>query len=204
MKTLLIIIAVVLVAFTVTQAFVTKDVAKTEEQPYDVIWSDGKLEGRFYPKAVMATVNDSATTYKNSSNQNFRVLAGYIFGGNEEKKSIAMTSPVHMSFGESGSQMSFVMPSGMTAESLPKPNDRGVKFSETKEMYVVALRFGGWADDEKMAKYAQQLIDLLSDKGIFIESEPWYMGYNPPYQIINRRNEVAVSLTADQMSQFNQ
>ena len=71
MKTLLVVIAVVLVAFTVTQAFVTKDVAKTEEQPYDFIWRNGKLEGRFYPKAVMATVIDSATNYKNSSNQNF-------------------------------------------------------------------------------------------------------------------------------------
>lgn len=87
----------------------------------------------------------------------------------------------------------------MSTESLPKPNDRGVKLSETNEMYVVAIRFGGWADDEKIAKYAQRLIDLLSDQGLVIESEPWYLGYNPPYQLVNRRNEVAAKLTKEQI-----
>jgi hypothetical protein len=199
MKTILVIVSVILAAFTVSQAYINKGVAETEEQPYDVIWNDGELEVRFYPKAVMATVNNSTSIYKNSSNQNFRVLAGYIFGANEEQKSIAMTSPVHMSFGKSGSRMSFVMPRGMSTESLPKPNDRGVKLSETNEMYVVAIRFGGWADDEKIAKYAQRLIDLLSDQGLVIESEPWYLGYNPPYQLVNRRNEVAAKLTKEQI-----
>jgi hypothetical protein len=199
MKTILVIVSVILAAFTVSQAYINKGVAETEEQPYDVIWNDGELEVRFYPKAVMATVNNSTSIYKNSSNQNFRVLAGYIFGANEEQKSIAMTSPVHMSFGKSGSRMSFIMPRGMSTESLPKPNDRGVKLSETNEMYVVAIRFGGWADDEKIAKYAQRLIDLLSDQGLVIESEPWYLGYNPPYQLVNRRNEVAAKLTKEQI-----
>ncbi len=203
MRIALIIIAVVLIAITVAQAYITKDLAKTELQPYEVIWSNGELEARFYPKAIMATVTDSDASYRGSSNQNFRVLAGYIFGGNEEEQSISMTSPVHMSVDESGSQMSFVMPGDMSIESLPKPNDSGVKFSESEEKYVVAIQFGGWADDQKIAKIAQLLVDSLKAKGLEISSEPWFLGYNPPFQMINRRNEVAVQISKGQLELLN-
>jgi hypothetical protein len=91
------------------------------------------------------------------------------------------------------------MPSDKTIDALPKPNDSGVKFSETEEKYVVAIQFGGWADDQKIAKNAQVLIDTLNARGVKIASEPWYMGYDPPFQLVNRRNEVAVQVTKEQL-----
>ena len=194
MRIVLIIVAVVLLAFVAAQAYISMDMAKTEQQPYEVLWKNDQLEARYYPKAVMASVTDSSSSYRSSSDQNFRVLAGYIFGGNEKSQSIAMTAPVHMAFNESGSQMSFVMPADMTMEQLPAPKDRGVKFSEVGEKYVVAIRFGGWADDAKIKENADKLVSTLKTMGIEIQSEPWYMGYNPPFQLINRRNEVAVEI----------
>lgn len=190
----MIIMVVVFLVFTAAQAYISMDMAKTEQQPYEVLWKNDKLEARYYPKAVMASVTDSNSSYRSSSNQNFRVLAGYIFGGNEKSQSIAMTAPVHMEFNESGSQMSFVMPANMTVEELPAPKDRGVKFSDVGEKYVVAIRFGGWASDDKIAENADKLVSTLKTMGIEIQSEPWYMGYNPPFQLINRRNEVAVEI----------
>jgi hypothetical protein len=197
MKKLVLISLVILAIFAAAQAYVSKDVAKTEQQPYDVLWENDGVEARFYPQAIMATVQSTASEYKNASNQNFRVLAGYIFGGNEEKKSIAMTSPVHMSFNETGSEMSFVMPSKMAEVDLPEPNDRGIKFHQSKEKYVVALRFGGWADDEKIDKNTRLLLKALETMGVEPKSSPWFMGYNPPYQLINRRNEVAVEVSKE-------
>ena len=197
MRIILTIVAVILLVFTAAQAYISIDMGKTEQQPYEVLWKNDKIEARFYPKAVLATVNDSAKSYRASSNQNFRVLAGYIFGGNDKGQSIAMTAPVHMAFNESGSQMSFAMPAEMKIEELPAPNDRGVKFSESDEKYVVALRFGGWADDAKIEKHANELVSTLETLGIKIRSEPWYMGYNPPFQLVNRRNEVAVEIDAE-------
>ncbi|MFM1875789.1 MAG: hypothetical protein RL266_1526 [Bacteroidota bacterium] len=188
-----------MLVFTAAQAYISIDMAKTEQQPYEVLWKNDKIEARYYPKAVLATVNDSTKSYRASSNQNFRVLAGYIFGGNEKGQSIAMTAPVHMAFNENGSQMSFVMPSNMKIDELPAPNDRGVKFSETEERYVVALQFGGWADDAKIEEHADKLVSTLKTMGIEIQSEPWYMGYNPPFQLINRRNEVAVEIRAEDL-----
>jgi len=190
------------VIFTATQAYVVNDLAKTEQQTYDVIWKNDIIEARYYPKAVMATVSGSSSDYKSSSNQHFRVLAGYIFGGNEDSQSIPMTSPVHMTLDEKGSEMSFVMPSNMALDGLPKPNDRGIKFSESGEKYVVALRFGGWSDDEKIKQNSDLLMKALETMGIEPQSAPWYMGYNPPFQLVNRRNEIAVEVSAADMERI--
>ena len=196
MKYLLITITAILLVFSAAQAYITRDVAKTEEQSYKLIWKNEMLEARYYPSALMATVTGSSTEYRTTSNQHFRVLAGYIFGGNQEGESIAMTSPVHMSFGESGSSMSFVMPSTKKLDNLPTPNDSGISFKESEEKYVVAVRFGGWADDEKIEQHTRLLMNALETMGIEPKSAPWYMGYNPPFQLVNRRNEVAVEVSA--------
>lgn len=97
-----------------------------------------------------------------------------------------MTSLVQLAFDESSSRMSFVMPPNMNINELPKPNDLGVKFSESEEKYVVVVRLGGWAGDKKIAKNVQNIVDLLKAKGVDIKTEPLYMGYNPPFQVLNR------------------
>ena len=197
MKYLLIVIVAILLIFSAAQAYISKDVAKTEEQAYDLLWKNDRLEARYYPEALLATVSGSQTEYRSTANRHFRVLAGYIFGGNEEGQSIAMTSSVHMSFDESGSSMSFVMPSSMKEEDLPTPNDSGITFHETGEKYVVAVCFGGWADDRKIKENTEFLMNALKTMSVKPLSEPWYMGYNPPFQLLNRRNEVAVEVSAE-------
>lgn len=195
MKYLLVITVAILLIFTAAQAYISNDLAKTEQQAYNVLWKNDRLEARFYPKALLATVHGSDKEYRTSANRHFRVLAGYIFGGNQNGQSIAMTAPVHMHFEESGSSMSFVLPSSMKQEDLPAPNDRGISFEEAGEKYVVAVRFGGWADDKKIAENTEFLLKVLKTMNIEPVSAPWYMGYNPPFQLLNRRNEVAVEIS---------
>ena len=84
--------------------------AKTEEQPYKVVLKKDKFEIRYYPAAIFAQVKSPAKGYRNESGNQFRKLAGFIFGGNSESKQIAMTAPVHMEKSEEGSVMHFVMP----------------------------------------------------------------------------------------------
>ena len=200
MKFAIILVSLWLVGFGLSQTIISSTTSKTEQQPYDVIWTGGILEARFYPKAVMATVHGKSTEYKTSSSTNFRALARYIFGGNERKQSIAMTSPVHMSFDESGSTMSFVMPSKMDIEDLPAPTSGGLQFMEDSAKYVVAVQFGGWANDDNINTNTTRLINALKEVGVEIDAEPWYMGYNPPYQVLNRRNEVAVEISEEQLN----
>ena len=193
-RIILTIAAVAGVGLLVAQAYMNKSVADTEQQPYTVLWERNGIEARYYPEAVLATVRSAASGYKAASNRHFRVLAGYIFGGNEAQQSIAMTTPVHMKFDESGSEMSFVMPSDLSVDALPKPNDGSVRFEQTGSRYVVALRFGGWADDGRILTFTDELMEKVAASGLTVKGHPWFMAYNPPFQLTNRRNEVAVEI----------
>ena len=65
----------------------------TEEPPYTATLQDGAFEVREYPALIAAEV---IVTGERSTaiGAGFRLLAGYIFGGNTRQQSIAMTAPV--------------------------------------------------------------------------------------------------------------
>ena len=152
------------------------------------------FEIRFYPSAVIATITSDAKTYNELSGPGFQKLAGYIFGGNEENMNIAMTSPVHMDVNDSVSTMSFVMPSEYTEKTLPKPNDPGVNIINTEDEYVAAIRFGGFASDQDRKFYRDKLQSLLKENSITTVGHYRFLGYDPPYQMTDRRNEIVVAV----------
>jgi hypothetical protein len=104
-----------------------------------------------------------------------------------------MTSPVVMEMGDQ-MKMSFMVPSQMNMDSLPKPNDERVYQEKVKGSRMAVIQFGGWSSDEKIEEHKQQLIQVLKDNQISYQEPFLFMGYNPPYQLVNRRNEVAVRL----------
>lgn len=166
--------------------------AVTEKQKYKVVHSDKEFEIRFYPSAVLATVYSDARNYKELATPGFRKLSGYIFGGNESETKISMTSPVHMDM--KSASMSFVMPSSYSEENLPKPDDPGVKIERTGDIYVAAIRFGGYASDKDLSHYSEKLRTLLEEKGIRWYGNFRYLGYNPPFQQFGRKNEIIVNV----------
>ena len=111
------------IIFIVFQSFRKFSASSIETQKYRVVKKEHGFEVRFYPKATFATIRSSGANYKQVASSGFRKLAGYIFGGNNQNKSIAMTAPVRMEMSEKGSAMSFVMPEKYDMASLPKPND---------------------------------------------------------------------------------
>ena len=106
------VIPILTFAFIVVNGIFKIADAKTETQQYETIYKDGSFEIRYHPQAILATVKMGGT-YDDSRNSGFRILAGYIFGGNKENEKIAMTSPVRMSNIEKVNTMSFVLPSKM-------------------------------------------------------------------------------------------
>jgi len=166
--------------------------AVTEKQKYKVVQTEKEFEIRFYPSAVLATVYSDARNYKELATPGFRKLAGYIFGGNESETKISMTSPVHMDM--KSASMSFVMPSSYSEENLPKPDDPGVKIERTGDIYVAAIRFGGYASDKDLSHYSEKLRTLLEEKGIRWYGNFRYLGYNPPFQQFGRKNEIIVNV----------
>jgi hypothetical protein len=194
MKTFLIIAAIVVVIVVLFQSYTVMATNKTEEQNYTVIFKDKDFEIRFYPATTVATIYSSAKTYKDLSGPGFRKLAGYIFGGNETNTGISMTSPVHMDINDSVSSMSFVMPTAFNQSNLPKPNDPDVHLHNTVDEYVAVVKFGGYASDKDLQFYSDKLGKMLKDKGITSYGNFRFLGYNPPFQLINRRNEIVVSV----------
>jgi hypothetical protein len=193
MKMIIIITVLILIIITITGIFAISN-ARTETQKYEVLYKKKNFEIRYYPEAILATIEMNGT-YDNSRNSGFRILAGYIFGNNKDKSKIAMTSPVRMSGVGQINTMSFVLPSEMEFEKLPVPNDSNVILHQSKPMYTASLRFGGYASDTEISKYEAELIDILKQLNFQHSNQIEYLGYNPPYQMINRRNEVHLQLT---------
>ena len=194
MKTFFIILTVIIAGIVVFQFVMFITIKKTEKQKYTVVRRDKGFEIRFYPSAILATIQSDAKTYKELSNPGFRKLAGYIFGGNEAGAKISMTSPVQMDINDSSSTMSFVMPAAYQTEKLPKPIDPGIVLKKTNDEYVAAIKFGGFASDRNLKFHSEKLQRLLKEKGITSQGNYRYLGYNPPFQFLGRRNEIIISV----------
>jgi hypothetical protein len=197
MKVTLIVVGIIIVLFIIFQIYTSMATGKSETQVYKVIQVEKAFEIRFYPSATMAMITSSAKTYKELGSSGFTKLAGFIFGGNKDKKQIAMTSPVHMDIGDSVSSMSFVMPSNYNKDNLPLPNNSDVIIKTTPDEYVAAIKFGGFASNDDIKEHTEMLEIALKEHNLSYYGHFRYLGYNPPYQLFGRRNEIIVSVNWD-------
>jgi len=183
------------IVFLMVQSYkLWSNTLKTENQKYRLVLKEEGFEIRFYPSATFAKINSPGTNYKSVASSGFNKLAGYIFGGNDQGKSIAMTAPVRMEMSDKGSTMSFVMPEKYQASDLPKPKDASVQIVKSSPQYVAVIRFGGYADDEKISEHRAILLKLIENKGIKVTGEYTFLGYNAPFQFWGRTNEVAIPI----------
>jgi len=193
---LLILIGVILIAFFIVQFFAYKSQKNIESYTYVVDEKFDDFEIRTYDAALFTSVKLSGKAYKSTSSKGFSILAGYIFGDNETNEKISMTSPVSMSLDDSVTMM-FMVPKNFNKETLPRPNKTQIKFREEPVKTVAAIRFSGWANDEKIEAHKQKLIAKLEEKGITYSNKFYFLGYNPPYEFFNRKNEIIVELQKD-------
>ena len=193
MKILLTIFGVILLIFIIVQLFAINGQKNIETYSYDVAKKYDAFEIRNYEASLFTYVKLSGNKYRDESSKGFSILAGYIFGGNEKNEKIAMTSPVAMSLEDSMTMM-FMVPKKFKKETLPKPDQSEIKFQEEPKKTVAAITFSGWANDEKIEKYKQKLKSALEAKEIPYTNRFFFLGYNPPYEIFNRKNEIIVEL----------
>ena len=172
----------------VTSVMTTQAIA-IEEPVYQVekAWEAEQIEIRAYAPRIMAV-----TGMNEDSDSGFRVLAGYIFGGNAEEQKIAMTAPVQQTMaGEK--EMAFMMPAEYALKDLPQPEDQRVSFREAPAYTAAVIQFSGWASAEKADENWQQLQRFLIAEEIDITGEPTLNQYNPPWTLpFMRRNEIIV------------
>ncbi|MBS0011179.1 MAG: heme-binding protein [Bacteroidales bacterium] len=166
---------------------------KTETPQYRVVKKLDKFEIREYPELILASTV-MGSTYGGNSGRGFSTVAGYIFGGNEKSEKISMTSPVMVDMADT-MKMSFIMPSKYEMSDLPKPSNPKVELSKQKSRILAVISFSGWANDKKLNDYKEMLANELKEHNIKPVGEYMYFGYNPPFKMINRLNEVAVEIS---------
>lgn len=216
MKTMtyFIIIVIILVAVIILWSVWGFFGSHVEQMDYTVEKKMNGYEIREYPAHLVAQTTIKGST-NGSINSGFSILAGYIFGGNTRKESIAMTAPVVaqneknaraseniamtapvIATTEGDSQIiSFGMPHSYTLETLPTPNDSRVKIVMIPAKKYAAMRFGWYRSDAKIKSMQEKLLSLLARDGVATEGSAAYAGYNapwtPPWMT---RNEVLVEL----------
>ncbi|MFW5663892.1 MAG: SOUL family heme-binding protein [bacterium] len=168
--------------------------SQTGHQAYTLVQQFPGFEVRYYPEALLARVYTTAQSYRELTSPAFKTLAGYIFGGNDAGRKIAMTAPVHVDLHDKGSSMSFVMPAEYEMDDLPIPDNAAVKIERSRPGYVAAITFGGYASDEKIREQGEKLRNYLKDNKIEWKGNFRFLGYNSPYKFWNRRNEVVVNI----------
>lgn len=193
MKIIYIVLIVLLVLFVSSQLWTQSQVKGIETYPYRVDKTYDGFEVRTYERANFIYVTMDAHTYAEGSSRGFRALAGYIFGGNDRQQKIAMTSPVVMEM-DSDVTMKFLVPAQYTMEQLPKPSNAEVRFATEKERTVAAITFGGFANDGKILKYKDELFQRLAAAGIQHTGQWSFLGYDPPFKLLGRKNEVVVEV----------
>lgn len=179
--------------FLAIQLYAMSSRKSIEQYQYDIVKTFDGFEIRNYEASLFTSVKLPTNKYNEVAGKGFSILGGYIFGGNSSNQKIAMTSPVAMTLEDSMTMM-FMVPKNIKKQDLPKPNQSAIAFEDVPEKTVAAVRFGGWANDKRIEKYKNKLISALDAEEIRHNGKFYLLGYNPPYDLINRRNEIIVEL----------
>jgi len=193
MNVTLIIVTSLLSLGIFSQVRTTKMVANTETPNYELVKSYDKFEVRKYPEMILATTKLEGESYSKNSSKGFRNVASYIFGGNDENKQISMTSPVIASI-EDTMTMSFIIPSQYDLNELPLPNNDNVEIKIQPERLMAIISFSGFANDYDIKYYTKILKEQLIKEGLNASGKVYFKGYDPPFKLFNRTNEVAIEL----------
>ena len=188
----------------------TVGIRSTTEQPrYTVVERVGSVEVRRYEGRIAAEAL-VAGDEERARNEGFRLVAGYIFGGNATSTQIAMTAPVAQApKGEQiamtapvaqqpaggGWRVQFFMPAKYTLDSLPKPKDARVTLVQLPPQTYAVLAFSGSRSPKAVAAKQEALANGLGASAWGAVGEPQAWFYDPPWTLpFLRLNEVAVQV----------
>ena len=181
----------------------------TEQPRYPVVERVGAIEVRRYEGRIAAealVAGDEAQ----ARNEGFRLVAGYIFGGNASSTQIAMTAPVAQTAkgeqiamtapvaqqpSDGGWRVQFFMPAEYTLDSLPKPKDARVRLVQLPPQSYAVLAFSGSRAPGAVAAKQGLLASGLGASAWRASGAPQGWFYDPPWTLpFLRLNEVAVQV----------
>jgi hypothetical protein len=160
----------------------------TEQQKFDVIDRVGSVEIRRYHPCVMADVEVDAD-YATAGSIGFGPLVNYI-----SQNRIAMTAPVVQEPAANGSWIvSFVMPDGMSLDSMPRPANARVSLRRSPEHIAAALRFSGLTSGSRVKAKEKELRAVLTANKLEVTDSVRISRFDPPWKPgFLRHNEVVL------------
>jgi len=192
--------------FQVNQgAVITTTTSGLEIAPYSVSRTAAEgYEERVYPARKWVMTQMQHTSRDSVSMPLFGRLFNYISGQNDKQVKINMTAPVSM-FIQPGTgpsakntfTMAFYIPSAFQNKDTPKPTNTDVSIEDRGEFKVFVRTYGGFSDHEMTLNEHTALLNSLSeeDKKKVDPSGPFYSaGYDAPFTLLNRRNEIWLPL----------
>ncbi|XP_051954915.1 heme-binding protein 2 [Xyrauchen texanus] len=159
--------------------------------------SKGDYEVRTYHATNWVSTAVPGMEQDTALSTGFRRLFKYIQGTNEKKSKVEMTAPVSCMIDpgagpacESTFTVSFYIPEEHQADP-PKPSDSEVFIENRKELTVFVRTYGGYANSENSQEEILKLMESLKKDGMKFKESPYYRaGYDSPFKLTNRRNEV--------------
>jgi hypothetical protein len=180
-----------------------------EEPAYEVTRRIGDVEVRHYAPYVVAEVRVTGSANA-AGNQAFRILAGYIFGGNKDRQKLPMsapvtqrsdgtrlpmTAPVTQSPVSGGYLVQFVLPRALALAAAPEPLDPRITLRQEPARDVAVIRYSGFWSDANYEQHLALLQQTLRSVGQVWTGEPVYARYNAPFvPWFLRRNEIWLQL----------
>jgi len=176
-----------------------------EEPSYEVERKIGAVEVRRYAPYVVAEVIINAPA-DDAGSEAFPILAGYIFGKNQGSTKFAMTAPVTQApaptrlemagpvtqaASPGGYRVQFVLPSEVTIDLAPEPDDARVQLREVPASTIAVIRYSGFWTQANYDEHLAKLETALRTADVSWLGEPVLARYNPPFMPwFLRRNEI--------------
>ena len=186
-------LSVTAVLFILSQFFMAYRFSKVESPKYTVIKKYEDFELRQYESMVVAQTEINNKSKVSISGEALKTVSGYIDGKNSYNKKIAMTTPVIMEIGEKN-KIALVMPKEHAIENLPEPHSNAVEIVKVLPKKYAVLTFPGYTDDKKIERYSVKLLKAVRKEGLHPVGNVHFMEYSDPWQVIGRKNEVAIEI----------
>ena len=145
----------------------------------------------------------SGLHYNDAVSTAFKRLFAFISGANSERVPIPMTAPVVVRvtpgpgpYCGTDFTVGFFVPAAFQ-QAPPTPSDPAVTITTMGAATFAVASYPGWAEEQKVLAVATQLGAALQAEGVAFTSTHFFTaGYDSPFRLFDRHNEVLFQLAA--------
>ena len=162
---------------------------------YTVTGKIGEYEIRQYEPSKWVGTTITGTSYKQSADKGFDLLFDYIEGANKDGIKIPMASPVAVKIVPLGGEqfnytVNFFVPFAYQSNTSI-PTNPALSIASLPALTAYVGSFSGYTTDTVLKEQLEKIKASLTASGKqYVHQFSYTAGYDPPYRVIGRHNEV--------------